>query len=53
MLPCLVDMIEAIDRIRDVIADVSLESFEATWRMQWLVERGIEIISEATRQLTS
>jgi len=35
-LPRLVDMIEAIDRIRDVIADVSLESFEASWQMQWV-----------------
>ena len=51
-LPRLVDMIEAIDRIRDVTADVSLESFEASWQMQWLVERGIEIISEASRHLT-
>jgi len=51
-LPRLVDMIEAIDRIRDVTADVSLDSFEASWQMQWLVERGIEIISEASRHRT-
>ena len=50
--PRLVDIIEAIDRIRDVIADVPLESFEASWQMQWLVERGIEIISEVSRHLS-
>jgi uncharacterized protein with HEPN domain len=31
---------------------VSLESFEADWQRQWLVERGIEIVSEASRHLT-
>ena len=51
-LPRLVEMIEAIDHIRDVIADVPLESCEARWPMQWLVEHGIEIISEASRHLT-
>ncbi len=49
--PRLVDMIEAIERIREVLADSPLEAFEADWRGKWLVERGIEIISEASRHL--
>lgn len=29
-----------------------LDVFEADWQTQWLVERGVEIISEASRHLT-
>jgi hypothetical protein len=29
-----------------------LDVFEADWQRQWLVERGVEIISEASRHLT-
>ena len=43
----LTDIIEAIERIQNVIAGVTLDGFEADWRKRWLVERGIEIISEA------
>jgi uncharacterized protein with HEPN domain len=28
-----------------------LEEFAASWRMRWLVQRGIEIISEASRAI--
>jgi uncharacterized protein with HEPN domain len=31
---------------------VTLDAFEADWRKRWLVERGVEIISEASRHLT-
>jgi uncharacterized protein with HEPN domain len=31
---------------------VTLEAFEQNWEKRWLVERGIEIISEASRHLT-
>jgi uncharacterized protein with HEPN domain len=48
----LTDIIEAIDRIRVVVGDISLEAFEADWQRQWLVQRGVEIISEASRHLT-
>lgn len=44
-------MLEAIERIRRVIAGVSVEAFENDWERQWLVERGVEIISEASRHL--
>jgi uncharacterized protein with HEPN domain len=49
--PRLADIIEAIERIRHVLGDASLEAFEGDWECQWLVERGVEIISEASRHL--
>ncbi|MDP3078317.1 DUF86 domain-containing protein [Bradyrhizobium sp.] len=45
------DIIEAIERVNSVLVDVSLEAFESDWQRQWLVERGFEIISEASRHL--
>jgi uncharacterized protein with HEPN domain len=51
LVPRLTDIIEAIEHIRSETAGVSLDAFEADWRMRWLVERGIEIISEASRHL--
>jgi uncharacterized protein with HEPN domain len=50
--PPLADIIEAIERIRRVLHRVTLEAFEQNWEKRWLVERGIEIISEASRHLT-
>jgi len=49
--PRLEDIIEAIERIRHVLDGVTLEVFEQDWEKRWLVERGIEIISEASRHL--
>ncbi len=48
----LTNILEAIARIRAVLGDVTLAEFEADWQRQWLVERGFEIISEASRHLT-
>jgi uncharacterized protein with HEPN domain len=48
----LTDMIEAMERIRSVISRISLEEFEQRWQHQWLVQRGILIISEASRHLS-
>jgi uncharacterized protein with HEPN domain len=47
LIPRLTDIIEAIERVNGVLADLSLEAFEDDWQRQWLVERGVEIISEA------
>ena len=47
----LTDIVQAIERIRAVIAGVTLEQFEVDWQMQWTIERGLEIISEASRHL--
>jgi len=43
------DLIEAAERVREVLGDLSLEAFEGDWQRHWLVQRGIEIISEASR----
>jgi uncharacterized protein with HEPN domain len=45
------DMIEAIGRIRSLVTKLRLEEFEGSWENQWLVERGVLIISEASRHL--
>jgi uncharacterized protein with HEPN domain len=45
------DMIEAIERIRVIVGDMALDAFETGWERQSLVERGIEIVSEASRGL--
>jgi uncharacterized protein with HEPN domain len=50
-LPRLLDMIEAIDRVHLIVASVSLDVFEEDWEKRWVVERGIEILSEASRHL--
>ena len=47
LVPRLTDIVEAIERIHGVLENISLEAFETDWQRQWLVERGIEIISEA------
>jgi len=43
------DLIEAAGRVREVLGDLTLEAFEADWQRHWLAQRGIEIISEASR----
>jgi uncharacterized protein with HEPN domain len=50
-LPRRIDIIEAIERLSSVTMAVSLDAFEADWQKRWLIERGIEIISEASRRL--
>jgi uncharacterized protein with HEPN domain len=52
LIPRLTDVVEAIERIHGVLENISLEAFETDWQRQWIVERGIEIISEASRHLT-
>jgi uncharacterized protein with HEPN domain len=51
LIPRLSDILEAIERVNGVLADVSLDAFENDWQRQWLVERGVAIISEASRHL--
>ena len=38
----LTDIVEAIERIRSVISGRSLEEFEDSWELQWVVERGVQ-----------
>jgi uncharacterized protein with HEPN domain len=47
----LTDIIEAAELIRSEMAGVTLQGLESDKRKRWLVERGIEIISEASRHL--
>jgi len=49
----LTDIVEAIERIHLVIEKLSLQEFESHWEHQWLVERGVLIISEASRHLSA
>ncbi len=49
----LTDIVEAIELIRDEMTGVPLTTFEHDRRKRWLVERGIEIISEASRRLSA
>jgi len=48
----LTDIIEAVELIRSEMAGVTLQTLEPDKRRRWLVERGIEIISEASRHLS-
>ena len=52
LVPRLTDIVEAIERIHGVLENISLQAFETDWQRQWLVQRGVEIISEASRHLT-
>jgi len=45
------DMIEAIDEVRRATAGQSFEAFQRDWILRKATERGIEIISEASRHL--
>jgi uncharacterized protein with HEPN domain len=45
------DILTAIDRIESVTRGLTLDDFEASWELSWLVGRGIEIISEASRAI--
>jgi uncharacterized protein with HEPN domain len=47
----LTDIVEAIDLLTAEMDGVALRAFEADKRRRWLVERGVEIISEASRHL--
>lgn len=49
--PRLSDIIEACENIGAVLDGVSMAEFERDWQKRWLIERGTEIISEASRHL--
>jgi uncharacterized protein with HEPN domain len=50
-IPRLTDIVEAVDLIQSEMDGVTLKDFEPNRRKRWIVERGIEIISEASRRL--
>ena len=41
------DILEALNRVDQVTQGKTLADFEASWKLQYLVQRAIEIISEA------
>lgn len=49
--PRLSDIREAINGIRDTVAGLDFEAYCSSWQQRRAVERGIEIISEASRHL--
>jgi uncharacterized protein with HEPN domain len=51
VIPYLTDIIEAIEHIREKAGTTPLEVFKQDWEQQWIVQRGIEIVSEASRRL--
>jgi uncharacterized protein with HEPN domain len=49
--PVISDMLETITRLGLVTSGKTLLDFEADWQLQFIVQRGIEIISEASRSI--
>jgi len=49
--PYLTDIVDAIERVRGLLGDMPLDAFKADWERQWAIERGVEIISEASRRV--
>jgi len=47
----LTDIRDAIDGIATITAGATFDMFESTWGMQRAVERGLEIVSEASRHV--
>lgn len=45
------DILEAIARMEEITRGKSFADFEHDWQLQWLVQRAIEIISEASRAI--
>ena len=50
-LPRLDDILDAIRGIEDTVGGLEFETYEEVWQIRRAVERGIEIISEASRHL--
>jgi len=45
------DILETITRVEEITRDKSREDFEGSWQLQWMVQRAVEIISEASRSI--
>jgi uncharacterized protein with HEPN domain len=43
------DILEAIERVEEITRGKTLSDFENSWQLRWLIQRAIEIISEASR----
>lgn len=45
------DILDAIEGIEETVAGITFAQYAATWQIRRAVERGIEIVSEASRHL--
>jgi uncharacterized protein with HEPN domain len=45
------DILEAIEQIEEVTREKSSTDLKRSWQLRWLVQRAIEIISEASRAI--
>jgi uncharacterized protein with HEPN domain len=45
------DILETIERLQTVVSGKTFSEFQADWMLRFIVQRGIEIISEASRQI--
>jgi uncharacterized protein with HEPN domain len=45
------DILETIERVQSKIGGKAFADFESDWEMRFILQRAIEIISEATRRL--
>ena len=43
------DILEAVERVEQITQGKTLSDFASSWQLRWLVQRAIEIISEASR----
>ena len=51
LAPVLHDILQAVERIEIVTSGKTLAEFSADWRLSYIVQRAIEIISEAARRI--
>jgi|ERR1700680_4601471 uncharacterized protein with HEPN domain len=49
--PAIHDILETIGRVQSKIAGMTFAEFEADWEFRFVIQRAIEIISEATRRI--
>jgi uncharacterized protein with HEPN domain len=49
--PVLHDILQAIERVEMATSGKTLTDFSADWRLSYIVQRAIEIISEAARRI--
>ncbi len=46
------DILEAIERVQRITHGKTLTDFQQSWELRWLVQRAIEIVSEASRAIS-
>lgn len=49
--PAVRTILRSIDRIEEETKNLTFETYASDWRLQYIIERAIEVISEASRRL--